>query len=229
MAIIGPSGYIYGKERRPSVCDVRMRHDENCRIVIGAIVLLVLIMGGVDLVGSWRIDRSFAGVDEKWPRCKTSINVGFDLVPNLVASVDNFHAASADNADRGDSYASARDRSKRIGSGGSRKQKPGAIGFAGGSALRQLNSFINVVVEQYPQIKGDQLYSDLMTQLEGTEKPHCPGNDAPTMNRFANITSSVRRVSGRLSRALSSVSLMTAVSLRRNPKLRQLRTSKTFR
>ena len=38
-----------------------------------------------------------------------------------------------------------------------------------GQLSRQLNSFINVVVERYPEIKGDQLYSDLMTQLEGTE------------------------------------------------------------
>ena len=34
---------------------------------------------------------------------------------------------------------------------------------------RQLNSFINVVVERYPDIKGEQMYSDLLTQLEGTE------------------------------------------------------------
>jgi LemA protein len=34
---------------------------------------------------------------------------------------------------------------------------------------RQLNSFINVVVEKYPEIKGDQLYSDLQSQLEGSE------------------------------------------------------------
>ena len=34
---------------------------------------------------------------------------------------------------------------------------------------RQLNSFINVVVERYPEIRGEQMYSDLLTQLEGTE------------------------------------------------------------
>jgi LemA protein len=34
---------------------------------------------------------------------------------------------------------------------------------------RQLNSFINVVVERYPEIRGEQMYSDLLIQLEGTE------------------------------------------------------------
>ncbi len=34
---------------------------------------------------------------------------------------------------------------------------------------KQLGSYINVVVEQYPDIKGEALYTDLLNQLEGTE------------------------------------------------------------
>jgi LemA protein len=46
---------------------------------------------------------------------------------------------------------------------------PGVLDSISGALSRQLNSFINVVVERYPEIKGDNLYSDLMTQLEGSE------------------------------------------------------------
>lgn len=49
------------------------------------------------------------------------------------------------------------------------QQNPLLLDSLAGALSRQLNSFINVVVERYPEIKGDQLYSDLMTQLEGTE------------------------------------------------------------
>ena len=58
--------------------------------VIGALVLLALIVGGMIWSGRGElIDRSQA-VDEKWAQVQNVYQRRFDLIPNLVASVDNF-------------------------------------------------------------------------------------------------------------------------------------------
>ena len=138
-------------------------------IVIGVIVLLVVIIGG--WVWSGRgglIDRS-QGVDEKWAQVQNVYQRRFDLVPNLVAGVDNFMKRQQETLTEVISM-----RQRVIDLQGQAQsaldsQNPILLDSLAGALSRQLNSFINVVVERYPEIKGDQLYSDLMIQLEGTE------------------------------------------------------------
>jgi LemA protein len=138
-------------------------------IVIGVIFLLVLIIGGWIWSGrGGLIDRS-QGVDEKWAQVQNVYQRRFDLVPNLVASVDNF--MQRQQATLTEVIAM---RQRVIDLKGSAEtalgsKDPALLDSLASQLSRQLNSFINVVVEQYPQIKGDQLYSDLLTQLEGTE------------------------------------------------------------
>jgi LemA protein len=93
----------------------------------------------------------------------------FDLVPNLVASVDNFMKRQQETLTEVISM-----RQRVIDMKGSLdsallRQNPGLLDSVANQLSRQLNSFINVVVERYPEIKGEQAYLDLMTQLEGTE------------------------------------------------------------
>ena len=138
-------------------------------IVLGVLLVLVLIIAG--WVWSGRgglIDRS-QGVDEKWAQVQNVYQRRFDLVPNLVASVDNFMQRQQATLE---GVIAMRQRVidlKGAAEGALKSQNPALLDSLAGQLSRQLNSFINVVVEQYPQIKGDQLYSDLMTQLEGTE------------------------------------------------------------
>jgi len=138
-------------------------------IVLGVIVVLVLVFAG--WVWSGRgglIDRSQA-VDEKWSQVQNVYQRRFDLVPNLVASVDNFMTRQKETL-----IGVIEMRQRVIDLTGSAEEalgsnNPALLDSLANQLSRQLNSFINVVVEQYPEIKGDQLYSDLMTQLEGTE------------------------------------------------------------
>ena len=138
-------------------------------IVIGAILLLVLIMGGWIWSGrGGLIDRS-QGVDEKWAQVQNVYQRRFDLVPNLVASVDNFMQRQQTTLTEVIALRQRVIDLKGSAQAALENKNPALLDSLAGQLSRQLNSFINVVVEQYPQIKGDQLYSDMMTQLEGTE------------------------------------------------------------
>ncbi|MCX6827470.1 MAG: LemA family protein [candidate division Zixibacteria bacterium] len=138
-------------------------------IVIGAIFLLVLIIGGWIWSGrGGLIDRS-QGVDEKWAQVQNVYQRRFDLVPNLVASVDNFMQRQQATLTEVIALRQRVIDLKTSAQTALGSKNPALLDSLAGQLSRQLNSFINVVVEQYPQIKGDQLYSDLLTQLEGTE------------------------------------------------------------
>lgn len=138
-------------------------------VVIGVILVLVLTLGGWVWSGRGQlIDRS-QGVDEKWSQVQNVYQRRFDLIPNLVASVDNFMQQQRTTLTE---VISLRQRVLELkGSAQSAlaSQNPALLDSLSGQLSRQLNSYINVVVEQYPEIKGDQLYADLQTQLEGTE------------------------------------------------------------
>ncbi len=138
-------------------------------IVLGVLLVLVIIIAG--WVWSGRgglIDRSQA-VDEKWSQVQNVYQRRFDLVPNLVASVDNFMQRQQATLEGVIAMRQRVIELKGEAQNALGSRNPALLDSLSGQLSKQLNSFINVVVEQYPQIKGDQLYSDLMTQLEGTE------------------------------------------------------------
>ncbi len=138
-------------------------------IVLGVIILLVLIVAGVIWSGrGGLIDRSQA-VDEKWSQVQNVYQRRFDLVPNLVAAVDNFMERQQKTLT---DVIAMRQRVLELKSSAQSalsQQNPALLDSLSGMLSKQLNSFINVVVERYPDIKGEQMYSDLLTQLEGTE------------------------------------------------------------
>jgi len=138
-------------------------------IVLAVIVLLVIVVGGWIWSGrGGLIDRSQA-VDEKWSQVQNVYQRRFDLVPNLVASVDNFMERQQTTLTEVIAMRQRVIDLKGAAESALGRQDIGLLDSLAGQLSRQLNSFINVVVERYPEIKGDQLYSDLMTQLEGTE------------------------------------------------------------
>jgi LemA protein len=141
--------------------------------IFGAVIAVLFLL--VVVAGFWiwsgrggLIDRS-QGVDEKWAQVQNVYQRRFDLVPNLVAGVDNFMKRQQETLT---DVISMRQRVIDLqgqAQSALNQQNPLLLDSLAGALSRQLNSFINVVVERYPEIKGDQLYSDLMTQLEGTE------------------------------------------------------------
>lgn len=138
-------------------------------IVLGILLALALIAFGWLWSGrSGLIDRT-QSVDEKWAQVQNVYQRRFDLVPNLVASVDNFmarqQATLTDVIGMRQRVIDLKTQADQaLGSG-----NPALLDSVSNLLSRQLNSFINVVVERYPEIKGEAMYSDLLTQLEGTE------------------------------------------------------------
>jgi LemA protein len=137
--------------------------------VLGALVILALVAFGWIWSGRAALIDRTQSVDEKWAQVQNVYQRRFDLVPNLVASVDNFMARQQSTLTE---VIGMRQRvidlktqaEAALGSG-----NPAALDSVASLLSKQLNSFINVVVERYPDIKGDQMYSDLLVQLEGTE------------------------------------------------------------
>ena len=138
-------------------------------IVLAVLIGLVIIVGGMIWTGrGGLVDRSQT-VDAQWGQVQNVYQRRFDLVPNLVATVDNFMKRQQETLIEVISM-----RQRVIDLKGALdtallRKRPGLLDSISNQLSRQLNSFINVVAEQYPQIKGEQVYQDLMTQLEGTE------------------------------------------------------------
>ena len=138
-------------------------------IVLGVILVLALIAAGWIWSGrGGLIDRS-QGVDEQWAQVQNVYQRRFDLVPNLVASVDNFMTRQQKTLTDVIGMRQRVIELKGEAQAALNNQNPALLDSLSSQLSKQLNSLINVVVERYPEIKGDQLYSDLMTQLEGTE------------------------------------------------------------
>lgn len=138
-------------------------------IVLAVIVGLVVVVGMMIWTGRSGLVSRSQGVDAQWGQVQNVYQRRFDLVPNLVASVDNFMKRQQQTLTDVISM-----RQRVIDLKGSldkalTEKNPGLLDSIAGNLSQQLNSFINVVVERYPEIKGEQAYTDLMTQLEGTE------------------------------------------------------------
>lgn len=128
------------------------------------LVVLLVIGGIIGLLLLWTIPtynglvtRS-ESVDAQWAQVENQLKRRADLIPNLVNTVKGF-AEQEKEVLLGVTEARA---------GIANAKTPGEYAQADASltaALRQLN----VVVESYPELKSNENFLNLQTQLEGTE------------------------------------------------------------
>ncbi len=137
--------------------------------VLAIILVIIIAVAGFVWTGRGELITRSQGVDAKWSQVQNVYQRRFDLVPNLVASVDDFMKRQQATLQGVIAMRQRVIELKDQASSALGSKNPAMLDSLSNQLSKQLNSFINVVVEQYPQIKGDQLYSDLMTQLEGTE------------------------------------------------------------
>jgi len=125
---------------------------------VGVILLIAALIGmwGTGTYNGLVTDRE--GVKTQWGNVEASYQRRFDLIPNLVATVkgyatheksiwDEFAAARA-------SYNSAQTPQAKI---------------EASNQLEATLSKLMVVVEQYPELKANENFLSLQSQLEGTE------------------------------------------------------------
>lgn len=127
-------------------------------IIVGALVLVVLVLGG------WfvSINNRLVGLDEgmktQWSQVETVLQRRFDLIPNLVNTVKGYAAHEKEILERVTELRSQWGAARTV------PEKAQAAGELEGVLSRLL-----LVAENYPQLKADQGFRDLQVQLEGTE------------------------------------------------------------
>lgn len=130
-----------------------------------AVFATVFILAGCDVNAVPRLDEE---VKASWSQVQNQYQRRADLVPNLVATVKGYAAHESETLE---AVISARAKATSMQLPESITQDPQAFqqfqqNQAGlSSALARLM----VVVEQYPNLKADQQFISLQSQLEGTE------------------------------------------------------------
>lgn len=148
-------------------------------IIILAVVAIVagIVWGCI----SWGIGtrnnlvKAEEGVNAAWTQVENEYQRRYDLIPNLVDAVKAYseHESSTyENVTRAraglqDAYSQAGEVQQQ-GQPATAEQAD-AFSNAQGELQRALSIYVNAVREAYPDLKADAMFTDLMTQLEGTE------------------------------------------------------------
>ncbi len=130
----------------------------TCLGIIGVLVIGIIIIGGI-LVGQYNgLTQAKLAVETQWSQVETQYQRRFELIPNLVNTVKGYAAQEQqvfkDIADARTKYAGATSSNDKV------------------EAVNQMESALGrlmVIVENYPQLKSDQLFIGLMAELSGTE------------------------------------------------------------
>ncbi|MFH0770418.1 MAG: LemA family protein [Candidatus Peregrinibacteria bacterium] len=124
-------------------------------IILGIVVLLLIWVW----TGYNGLVRARAGVDGAWAQVETQYQRRFDLVPNLVSTVQGAAAFEQNTF-----VAVTQARTQWMSAGADRAAKISAAENVDSALSRLLVTF-----ENYPTLQATQAFRDLMTQLEGTE------------------------------------------------------------
>jgi LemA protein len=137
-------------------------------IVLGVIVL-ILVIGFASLFGVYnRFVTAEQGVNEKWAQVQNVYQRRADLIPNLVETVKGFAAQEKtvlEEVTRARASAgSIKATPELLNDPANFKRFQDAQNQLGGALSRLL-----VTVERYPELKSNQNFLALQSQLEGTE------------------------------------------------------------
>jgi LemA protein len=138
--------------------------------VLGAVVLIVLILGGT-IAGTYNsLVQLDQGAQSQWAQVENVYQRRSDLIPNLVNTVKgaaNFEQSTLT------AVVEARSKVGQVTSGAIENVARDPQAFArfqqAQDGLSSALSRMMVVMERYPELKATQGFRDLQSQLEGTE------------------------------------------------------------
>ncbi|MBG9453159.1 LemA family protein [Lysinibacillus sphaericus] len=125
---------------------------------IGIIVIILVVLSLLFIPKYNSLVTAEEGVDSKWAQVENQLQRRFDLIPNLVESVKGYAKHEKEV------IASITDARAQMGSAQSPKEQAVANDALNGALNRLL-----VVVENYPNLKADANFRQLMDELAGTE------------------------------------------------------------
>lgn len=139
-------------------------------LAIAAIVLVALLaIGGMTMVStSNEIITLDAQCEQMTGQVNSALQRRLDLIPNLVETVKGYASHEKETLDAVISARAAATAIKLDASTVSDPAKLSQFNQAQGQLSAALGRLM-VVSEQYPNLKADRQFSDLMVQLEGTE------------------------------------------------------------
>lgn len=128
-------------------------------LMIGAVVLAILVIGGLMVGGKYNsLVQGEEQIDAQWAQVENQLQRRFDLIPNLIETVKGYAAHEeelfANIAEARSNY-----------SGASSVEETAAANDELTGALGRLM----VIVENYPDLKANQQFTQLMDELAGTE------------------------------------------------------------
>ncbi|MFP4282382.1 MAG: LemA family protein [Opitutales bacterium] len=131
----------------------------GCLLIGGGAVVVLLLLFGLYFLGKYnRVQVLDENVDAAWAQVENVLQRRYDLIPNLVNTVQGF-------ADQELEVLTEVTRLRsQWGEARSTEQKTGIA-----SALEGALGRLMVVVERYPELKSNQNFLALQSQLEGTE------------------------------------------------------------
>lgn len=154
----------------------------NKNVLIGLGVLIILVIYGIS-VNNGLVEKQ-ESVNNAWAQVENQYQRRSDLIPNLVNTVKgaaNFEQETLT------SVIEARSKATSVQVSADDLNDPQKVAQFQ-QAQQQLSGALSrllVTVERYPELKANQNFRDLQTQLEGTEN-----RIATERNRFNNAVSS---------------------------------------
>ena len=145
----------------------------NKTLIIAIFILAAIIgFGIVSYNGLVSLDQE---VDAAWAKVEVQYQRRLDLIPNLVETVKGYAAHESGTlesvtrarAGLSEAYNEADSLSKVSATESTRAFE--SYNDAQGRLNRALSIYVNAVREAYPDLKANQNFTDLQTQLEGTE------------------------------------------------------------
>src|SRR5438477_11612154 len=138
--------------------------------LLAAVVLFVIVIGGVVANTYNNLNQLDQGVQEKWAQVQNVYQRRVDLIPNLVNTVKgaaNFEQQTLT------AVTEARSKVGQVTSGALQNIVNDPQAFQrfeqAQAGLSSALSRLMVVAERYPELKATQGFRDLQVQLEGTE------------------------------------------------------------
>jgi LemA protein len=125
---------------------------------LGIIVLVIVIVGGMLMTNYNNFVTLEENVDQSYAQIENQLQRRLDLIPNLVNTVKGYAAHEKEV------IASISDARARLAGAGTVEEEATANAELSGALSRLL-----VVVENYPNLKADQQFTQLMDELSGTE------------------------------------------------------------